>query len=160
MEMVERRTVLRSTALGVSSLLLPNSVAASSSLTPSGDSYTEGAQFYFTQVSGSQFGFTWVRADGEAAFDFSVTVEIVEVPAGRTEPTVSSYEFGPYASGAFGSGQYFSRQVVFFDPLYGGSRPDYGDVAGTRFRAVFVSATGPAQSRTVPLDAQSGSDAW
>ena len=158
--MTDRRTALELSVLGDSSMLLPHAAAAASTTTPSGDSYTEGALFYFTQVSGSQFGFTWVRADGEDPFDFTVTVEVVEVPTGRTEPSVSSYEYGPYESGAAGTGAFGSRQVAFNAPLYGGTSPSYGDISGTRFRAVFTSATGPAQARTISLASQSGDDAW
>ena len=157
--MTDRRTTLGLSALGLTSMLLPHAAQATSTLTPSADSYTEGAVFYFTQVSGSQFGFTWVRADGESAFDFTVTVEVVEVPDGKTAPTVSSHQYGPYSSGAAGTGE-ASRTFDFNSPLYGGTTPTYTSISGTRYRAVFTSVTSPVQTRTVALASQDGDDAW
>lgn len=156
-----RRDLLGLGALGISTLTLPSAAAAVSPIEGTGgDWYMEAAQFYFTAVSGSQFGFTWVRDATEGPFDYTVTVEVVDSSAAVTQPTVTTYEWGPYPSGAFGSGEFGVRQVVTFDPLYGGSTPLYASVAGTRFRAIFESVQTRSQVRTVPVRSQDGDDVW
>jgi hypothetical protein len=167
-----RRMIAAASAVGITTILLPHAAAASSEVGGAGGGGgavdTEGAvsitgaTFLFSQVSGSQFGFNWVRAteDADNAFNYEVTVTAVSVPPGQTAPTVNPFTFGPYTSTTPGSTVTTNRQVEFLDAMYGGERPNYNTISGTVFTATFRSITTPQSIKTINLDSQSGTGAW